>query len=170
MRISFFVYLTWYLFGIFYHVTAIHLCRTSVTKLRGQRHRERGYHRSKNLESNYNRIPKYPSPSYTGSLSRVPVSRLVSQTRLGRTTKVDRREESRTGWPARWWLELRQRWPKSEASKGDMFFVSNIYTFLLGAKPIRNHYVAPAILSRESVIRSLRDLLLAYLAPSFYYV
>lgn len=87
----------------------------------------------------------------------LPVSRLVSQTRLGRTTKVDRREDSGTGWPARGGgSSYVKPWPKTEASKGDMFFVSNIYTFLLGAKPIRDHYVAPGSYLRESVTRSLR--------------
>lgn len=130
-----------------------------------------GYHRLGNLESNYNRIPKYPSPSYTGSLSRVPVSRLVSQTRIGRTTKIGRREESGTGWPARWWLGSRQGWPLDRDGLrrgGETFFASNIYTFLLGAKSIRDHHIALAILSQGVGYSLVKGL--ACLAPSLFAV
>lgn len=92
--------------------------------------RTRGYHRLRDLESNYNRIPKYPSPNYTGSLSRVPVSRLVSQTRIGQTTKIGRREELETGWPAHWWLRSRQGWPRIEVAPeiGRHVFLHQIFT------------------------------------------
>lgn len=46
-----------------------------------------------------------------------------------------------------------------------MFFASNIYTFLLGAKSIQDHHAAPAILSRiaYSLVKGL-----ACLEPSLF--
>lgn len=135
--ISVCAYPTWQPFDTFYSVTTIHLCRTSVTKPRGQRRGaapNMGYHRFRNLESNYNWIPKYPSPNYTRSLSRVPVSRLVSQTRIGRTTKIGRREESETGWPARWWFRSRQGWPRIEVARRErerhVFCIKYLHIFI----------------------------------------
>lgn len=136
----------------------IHLCRTSVTKRRRQRHgigSNPGYHRLGNLGSNYNRVPKYPSPSYGVFVScTCKPACFTNEARSDYKGRPPRRIGGRL---------IRVRVPPKVAQlrpRRETRFLHQIFThFYWVLNPfgiIRGTLFA--ILSRGSVTRSLRDL------------
>lgn len=120
------------------------------------------YHRPRNLESNYNRIPKYPSPSHTGSLSRVPVRRLVSQTRLEAELQRSAAAENRRPVDPR---AVMIRGPRQRSRKPegrDTVFLHQIFTHFYWVLNPFEIIMALAILSLGSVTRSLRNSLVSH--------